>query len=198
MLTPKEIELFGKFLPNPFAERTAKDVASKSASYTERALKRLEAEGVIKKNLVGNVRTYTCIINDISVAYLTIAGRNKLSHQAKLALDILLQAIPKDAAVLVFGSHAKNATRPESDLDIYVITPEPEQVKRIIADATNKIIIPIDAHVFTKEDTAEMLRRPEQNLAKEIVVGNLPTRNAILFYSLVALTRYAPPRTRRH
>lgn len=197
MLTPKEIELFGKFLPNPFAELTAKDFTSKSSSYTERALKHFEAEGLVHKQTVGNVRTYTCIISDQSVAYLTIAARERLRRPVQLALNILLEAIPKDAAVLVFGSHAKNTSRAESDLDMYVITPEPEQVKRLIADASRKTIIEIDAHIFTKEDTAEMLRRSEQNLAKEIVIGNLPTRNAILFYSLVALTRYAPPRTRR-
>jgi hypothetical protein len=54
----------------------------------------------------------------------------------------------------------------------------------------------IDAQIFTEKEVEEMLANNEHNLAKEIVTGNLPTRNAIVFYSVVHSTRYAAPRTR--
>ena len=79
------------------------------------------------------------------------------------AVDLLLEAAPDGSRVILFGSHARNDARPDSDLDFLVIEPRvadhrAEMVR--LHHVLQPMRVPADVLVTTEADFQEWRDTP--------------------------------------
>lgn len=87
--------------------------------------------------------------------------------------------------VLIFGSIAKGNATDKSDIDICIISDNPEKTKEIVSSVR---LLPqtIEIHQFTTDEFKSMLNKKENNLAKEIVKKNIILFGIENYYALVS------------
>jgi len=85
---------------------------------------------------------------------------------------------------LVFGSYAKGTQTKQSDIDLCLITDNPETEKKM-----QQVIrlIPFKTHLmnFTTNEFIAMIKTKEQNVGKEILKNNIIIKGIESFYELV-------------
>ena len=87
--------------------------------------------------------------------------------------------------VLVFGSIVKGKATDKSDIDVCVISDNPEKIKEALS---NMRLLPqkIEIQQFTTDEFKSMLNKKENNLAKEIVKSNIILYGIENYYNLVS------------
>lgn len=196
MLTGKQLGIFGVLAKQPFAELTRKQIKQfareRSNNALAIALKQFLKEGVITERKVGRSALISLNLeNDSAYHYVGLANAQRLGSAAMQAIRTVKAEIEKHTffySVAVFGSFAVQEQKKTSDLDIAVLIGSEDDRKPIEAalhSAAQKSLLPIDAHVITKDEFVEMLTNDEENLGKQIARKHLAVHNHQLFYSLV-------------
>ena len=200
MLTKKQLEIFGIFAKNVFAEYTFQDIKKKlqlqSHSLLQSTVKVCLLHSLLKVRTIGYMKLYRLNWqNPIVFTYLELHAQSKLPKFASLSLQEVLHSLPSHVSffvVLLFGSYAKGSFTPTSDLDIAIIVPSQENVSgaRIaLQSASNRVPLKIDYHIITEEELREMLSVSYDNLGKQLVSENLPIFSSAIFYNIVFTTQ---------
>ena len=195
MLTPKQVRIFGAFLAKPFGELTYRQVKEfskeKSNSVIQNSISRFAEDGLIRRDKVGNVIIHsTELENPDTTYYFGILASERLPKTARLCLRTIRREIQplSFASVVVFGSYAAGEEKKDSDLDVAVFVETEEDKKNCqlaLNSAELKCVIPLDAHVFTKEEMLEMLGSEDENLGKQIARKHIAVHNPSTFYSII-------------
>ena len=87
--------------------------------------------------------------------------------------------------VLVFGSFAKGEATDKSDIDVCIISDNPEKTQEAVS---NMGLLPqkIEIQKFTTDEFKSMLNKKENNLAKEIIKSNVILYGTENYYNLVS------------
>lgn len=194
MLTPKQIRIFEAFLRKSFQELTYKDIKNhsheKSNSIIQKAISAFIKEGLINKRKVGNILLYSVNHNNpIVLSYFYILIDRNLSPLVKSSLRIIKEEFlnMEFVSIVIFGSYAEGKHKEKSDLDVAFFVSSTEDKKRcelVLKSAELKSILPIDAHIFTKEEMLQMLKDKHENLGKQIAYKHLAIQNPAIFYSI--------------
>lgn len=137
-------------------------------------VKKLEGEGIIRLDRKGNISL--CSFNgkfNHSVYLVEYERREALLKNKNFRIiHNRLGRINAQFILLLFGSHAKKTQSKQSDIDLLLITNEPERVKNELE------LLPFDIHMThtTYMDFSAMLRTREQTVVSEAV-----KKNVILF-----------------
>src|SRR3989338_9572180 len=196
MITRKQLKIFQVFAKQPFAEFTRKQIKQASNEKSNNALalaiKQFTKEGIIKENKVGKSSLISLNLeNDVGYYYIALANIQRMDKVTLRTTSIVNKEIQKYTpfySLVIFGSFAVQEQKKSSDLDIAVLVEKGERGKQIeaaINSAAQKSLLPIDAHVITKDDFIEMLTNDEENLGKQIARKHLVINNHQLFYCLV-------------
>jgi predicted nucleotidyltransferase len=109
----------------------------------------------------------------------------------KKSVAVIREAVGKITqfyCMAVFGSCAVQEQGKASDLDVAVIVESAEKrelIEAALAGAAQKTLLPIDAHVITRDEFIEMLANDDENLGKQIARKHLAVHNNMIFYSMV-------------
>lgn len=196
MITGKQLEIFQVFAKQPFAEFTRKHIKQASNEKSNNALalaiKQFTREGIINEHKVGKSSLVSLNFeNDIVYYYIALANIQRIDKVILRSISIVNEEIQKYTpfySLVIFGSFAVQEQKKSSDLDIAVFVEKGkrgEQIEAAINSAAQKSLLPIDAHVITKDDFIEMLTNDEENLGKQIARKHLVINNHQLFYYLV-------------
>ncbi|MDO8480824.1 MAG: nucleotidyltransferase domain-containing protein [Nanoarchaeota archaeon] len=195
MLTPKQIRVFGAFLRRPYKELTYRQIKEfskeKSNSVIQKAIAKFIEEDLVKKREVGNMFLYAVNVkNTQTLAYFGILIPEKLPHLAKLALRRIQQELAgvPFASIVVFGSHVEGKQTEKSDLDVAIFVNSEKDKKNCelsMNAAEIRIVIPLDTHVFLKEEMLQMLKDPDENLGKQIARKHFAIQNPLIFYAIL-------------
>lgn len=87
--------------------------------------------------------------------------------------------------VLIFGSIVKGNATDKSDIDICIVSDNPEKTKEIVSSIR---LLPqtIEIQQFTTDEFKSMLNKKENNLAKEIVKKNIILFGTENYYALIS------------
>lgn len=196
MITVKQLKIFEALAKQPFAELTRKQVKQSAKERSNNALaiaiKRFLGEGVIMERKVGKSALISLNFeNEGTYYYLGLANAQRLDSTAARAIRTIRADIEKYTffySLVIFGSFAVREQKKASDLDIAVLIESEKKRKHIEAalnSAAQKSLLPIDAHVITKDEFVEMLVNGEENLGKQIARKHLAVHNHQIFYSLI-------------
>ena len=196
MLTPKQIKIFEAFLRRPYKELTYKEIKDyskeNSNSIIQKAIKKFLTEDLVRKREVGNIILYTLNLGNSTVfSYFDILTKEKISNLVKNSLQIIRGEIfnIEFVSVVIFGSYAEGKQKEKSDLDIAIFVNSVEDKKNCelsMKSAELKSILPLDAHVITKDEMLQMLKDKHENLGKQIAYKHLVIQNPMIFYSILA------------
>ncbi|HLC97060.1 MAG TPA: nucleotidyltransferase domain-containing protein [Candidatus Nanoarchaeia archaeon] len=195
MLTPKQIKIFEAFLRRPYKELTYKEIKDyskeNSNSIIQKAIKKFLTEDLVRKREVGNIILYTLNLGNSTVfSYFDILTKEKISNLVKNSLQIIRGEIfnIEFVSVVIFGSYAEGKQKEKSDLDIAIFVNSVEDKKNCelsMKSAELKSILPLDAHVITKDEMLQMLKDKHENLGKQIAYKHLAIQNPMIFYSIL-------------
>ena len=196
MLTPKQIKIFEAFLRRPYKELTYKEIKDyskeNSNSIIQKAIIKFLTEDLVRKREVGNIILYTLNLGNSTVfSYFDILTKEKISNLVKNSLQIIRGEIfnIEFVSVVIFGSYAEEKQKEKSDLDIAIFVNSVEDKKNCelsMKSAELKSILPLDAHVITKDEMLQMLKDKHENLGKQIAYKHFAIQNPMIFYSILA------------
>ncbi len=192
MLTKEQLNIFGVFQKNIFAELTFKQIkeqnGQKSNNIVQIALKEFQKHGLVRTKVTGDVTTYLLNLdNNLTLSYLNLINGNELVKRKfpKNILEDIQKRIFKQTEffiLIVFGSYAKGKATGKSDLDVAVIV-ESEQTKKdippLLETVKRREIKQIDYHVFTRDEFLQMLVTDFENVGKQIY------KNSIIYYGFI-------------
>ncbi len=141
-----------------------------------RILKKLVAENIIDFKVEGKNNTY--FIKDTLEAkrYILITEQYKfikiITNNTIRRISTELIAQTKGELIILFGSYAKNNSKQDSDIDIYIETKD-NILKEKLKQISSKLSIKIGA--FNKEGLLE----------KEIIKNHILIQNSERFYELI-------------
>ena len=109
-----------------YFDREISKLTSVSRAGTNFALRDLAKEGLILREKRGRMYFYKASSNDILIKYLKIL-------QNIVSLLPLIKKLKKlSLKIILYGSAANGWNTTESDIDIFIMTREPDEVKKII------------------------------------------------------------------
>jgi predicted nucleotidyltransferase len=194
MLTKKQLKIVGFMSKNISEELSFSELKrklnEKSSSSLQKILKEFSQKNLVTSRRLGTSKLYKLNLeNDILFDCIAIHNKNNLSEKVKISLDFVKNALNKKLfySLIVFGSYAEHKPKFSSDLDIAIIIPSCEQKKEFEAclnSASNKSLLDLDYHVFSKSEFQELLLQEHHNLAKEIKTKNLPIFGTEIFYKI--------------
>ena len=140
---------------------------------------------------MGNLFLYSVNLENSTVfSYFDILIRDSLPSLVKKSLVIINEELSETPfiSLVIFGSFADGKQTEKSDLDLAVFVHTAEDKKQgelALLSAELKSILPVDAHVFTKEEMQQMLREKNENVGKQIAYKHLPVHNPRIFYAIL-------------
>lgn len=195
MLTPKQIRIFEAFLRKPYKELAFKGIKEyskeKSNSIIQKAVGKFVAEELVKKRKVGNIILYHANLDNSAVfSYFGILIKERMPNIVKHSLRIIREELLniEFVSIAIFGSYAEGRQKEKSDLDAAVFVnsiKDKKDCELAMKSAALKSILPIDAHVFTKEEMLQMLKDKHENLGKQIAHKHIVIQNPAIFYSIL-------------
>lgn len=196
MITEKQLKIFQVLVKQPFAEFTRKQIKQTAKENSNNALaiaiKHFAKENIIKIQKVGKSELISLNLEEDKVYYyLALANAGQIDKPTQKTVAIVKSEVEKIThfySLIIFGSFAVNKQKKTSDLDISIFIENKENKNKVMAalnSAGQKSLLPIDAHVITKDDFIEMLVNEEENLGKEIAKKHLVLHNHQLFYDLI-------------
>ena len=198
MLTKEQLNILSVFKKDIFASLTFKqikqDSRQKSNNIVQIAIKEFQKQEIVKTKETGDVTTYSLNLNNnLAFSYLNLINESEISKSKlpKKTLEDIQNRIFKQTELFIlilFGSYAKNEATKKSDLDIALIV-ESEQTKKEITPFLETIkrreVIPIDYHIFTRNEFLEMLQADSENVGKQIFKSNIVYYGYITYCNLV-------------
>jgi len=198
MLTKEQLNILSVFKKDIFASLTFKqikqDSRQKSNNLVQIALKEFQKQDVVKTKEIGDVTTYYLNLNNnLTLSYLNLINESEISKSKipQIILNNIKNRIFKHTEffiLIVFGSYAKNEATKKSDLDIALIV-ESEQTKKEILPFLETIkrreVVPIDYHIFTRNEFLEMLQTDSENVGKQIFKINIVYYGYIPYCNLI-------------
>ena len=198
MLTKEQLNILSVFKKDIFASLTFKqikqDSRQKSNNIVQIAIKEFQKQEIVKTKETGDVTTYSLNLNNnLAFSYLNLINESEISKSKvpKKTLEDIQNRIFKQTEffiLILFGSYAKNEATKKSDLDIALIV-ESEQTKKEITPFLETIkrreVIPIDYHIFTRNEFLEMLQADSENVGKQIFKINIVYYGYIPYCNLV-------------
>lgn len=192
MLTKEQLNIFGVFYRNIFAELTFKQIkeqnGQKSNNLVQIALKEFQKQKIVKTKVTGDVTTYLLNLdNNLTLSYLNLINENEMVKRKfpKNIMGDIQKRISKQTGffiLIVFGSYAKGKATEKSDLDVAVVV-ESEQTKKDITPFLETVkrreIKQIEYHVFTRDEFLQMLGADSENVGKQIY------KNSIIYYGFI-------------
>jgi len=91
-------------------------------------------------------------------------------------------------SIVLFGSSAKGTRTNTSDLDLAFFVPSAQEKRACeltLKTVELEALLPIDAHVFTKDEMLAMLADERENLGKEIARNNVAVHNPRIFDAIL-------------
>lgn len=186
MLTKQQVHILGIWKKDLFTHVTFRQIKEqshqKSNNIIQIALKKFKEYKLVETEQTGNVTTYFLNLNNnVTLSYLNLINEGEISKKniPKEVLKNIQQKISKNTPffiLILFGSHAKNKARENSDLDIAVIV-ESKRTKKdlipIIETIKRRELKVIDYHIFTKNEFGEMMKANAENVGKQIYKSNI-------------------------
>lgn len=147
----------------------------------------LQKKGVLLTEKRGN--TVFCRISLESMQAIRSLSMvdEEIAEKAKIPnIKEIISAIkPKYFTLIVTGSYAKGSQKPDSDLDLVVITGNKEDTKSILNSIINKtmtMIPEVHPYIFKEQEFMQMLLDNEPNYGKETYKNRLILIGAEQFY----------------
>ena len=195
MLTKKQLKILGFMGRNIFDEYSFSDLKKvlkkKSHSSLQKSLSIFLNEKLVSSRTIGTSKLYKLNTkNDKLFDYLTIHNKESLPEKARISLDYIREELKDQIffSLIIFGSYVDNSFKKDSDLDIAIIIPSDEKkniFESALNSASNKSLLNLDFHVFSKNEFQELLSKNFENVAKEIATKNLPVLGAESFYKII-------------
>ena len=191
MLTKKQVSILSVFKENLSESLTFKQIKQKSKqksnSMIQGAVKEFLKQNILSVKQIGDVSVYTIMLTNTSLSYLNLMNESEI-EKSKIPMPILeeiksrlLKQTPF-FILAIFGSYAKGKTTEKSDLDVAIIV-DSKQAKKdctpLLETIRRREIIPIDYHVFLRNEFGEMLKTEEENVGKQIA------KNSIIYYGYI-------------
>ncbi|MCK4352150.1 nucleotidyltransferase domain-containing protein [candidate division WOR-3 bacterium] len=132
-----------------FFEKEISDKTGLSRGATNIALRRLAEAGLIKKEKKGRMSFYSVTLSDPRVR-----GWKILNNILKIQ-PVVTKLRKWSEKITLFGSAAEGTNIPESDVDIFVLTPQPEIIKEYASKLKNTQLIvkkPLEFAEMEKKD----------------------------------------------
>jgi len=198
MLTKEQLNILSVFKKDLFSSLTFRQIRQqsrqKSNNMVQIAVKEFQKQGIVKTKETGDVTTYYLNLNNnLTLSYFNLMNESEIikSKIPQILLDDIKNRLFKHTEffiLIVFGSYAKNEATKKSDLDIALIV-ESEQTKKEIIPFLETIkrreVIPIDYHIFTRNEFLEMLRADSENVGKQIFKNNMVYYGYLPYCNLV-------------
>ncbi len=147
----------------------------------------LQKKGVLLTEKRGN--TVFCRISLESMQAIRSLSMvdEEIAEKAKIPnIKEIISAIkPKYFTLIVTGSYAKGSQKPDSDLDLVVITGNKEDTKLILNSIINKsrtMLPEVHPYIFKEQEFMQMLLDNEPNYGKETYKNRLILIGAEQFY----------------
>ena len=147
----------------------------------------LQKKGVLLTEKRGN--TVFCRISLESMQAIRSLSMvdEEIAEKAKIPnIKEIISAIkPKYFTLIVTGSYAKGSQKPDSDLDLVVITGNKEDTKLILNSIINKsrtMLPEVHPYIFKEQEFMQMLLDNEPNYGKETYKNRLVFFGAEQFY----------------
>jgi predicted nucleotidyltransferase len=135
----------------------SKEIAEKlriSLGGAHNALKYLEGEKMVKVEPRGNMKFYQ--INDEN----PLVKQIKLTEAVKRLMPLINKLKSNSKKIILFGSASRGEQTAGSDIDLFVLTHNPETIKRNIAELKGKM--PINSVIKTPNQWGELeIKEPE-------------------------------------
>ena len=135
----------------------SKEIAEKlriSLGGAHNALKYLEGEKMVKVEPRGNMKFYQ--INDEN----PLVKQIKLTEAVKRLMPLINKLKSNSKKIILFGSASRGEQTAGSDIDLFVLTHNPETIKRNIAELKGKM--PINSVIKTPNRWGELeIKEPE-------------------------------------
>ncbi len=195
MITNETLKLLEIWKNNMFESYSISEIMLFSKKSTKpwvfSALKTLVKNNILVSQRKGNMDLYSLYLYNPyalqMIHYLEMQG--SLDFPLLGFISETVKAVPiKSYCLIVFGSYAEGTQKKGSDLDVCFLVEDELQGKRIrpyFNDVKLNHPVSVDEHYVTFSDFVKMLLRPEQNLAKQILIKHKLFLNADIFYGLV-------------
>ncbi len=198
MLTKNDIKIIEFFIKNPHGKFSIREISRQvkiDYKLVHNSIKRLAEKRIINKKKYGKMKFCEINLKD-AVDYLIQVEniRAKKFLEKNTGIKLILKEIKEKIkspyyTLILFGSYAKGHRHKKSDLDLLLIVPSREFIKKIEAAIHSVISIkPIMIHsiVITADDFNEMLiAKEELNIAKEVLKNHLIFHGAEIYYNLL-------------
>jgi len=198
MLTKEQLNILSVLKKDIFASLAFKQIKQKSGQKSNNivqiALKEFQNQDIVKTEETGDVTTYHLNLNNnLTLSYLNLINESEISKikVPKKTLEEIQNRIFKHTEffiLIIFGSHAKNEATQKSDLDIAVIVDSKQTKKEItpfLETIKRREVIPIDYHIFARNEFLEMLQADSENVGKQIFKDNIAYYGYIPYCNLV-------------
>lgn len=100
-----------------------------SVSTTYQVLERLKKEKKLKEEKLGNLNLVSLDLND------SLIRQNKVTRTVELLKPLIEKLKDFSRKIILFGSAAEGTDRVESDVDLFILSNEKSEVRRIISKA---------------------------------------------------------------
>lgn len=195
MLTKKQLKLLGFMAKTINKEYSFSDLKKalkeKSHSSLQKSLSVFLNENLVSSRTIGTSKLYRLNTkNDKLFDYITIYNKESLPEKARISLEYIKEELKDQIffSLIIFGSYADTSFKKNSDLDIAIIIPINEKknvFESALNKASNKSLLNLDFHVFSKNEFQELLSKNYENVAKEIATKNLPISGTESFYKIL-------------
>lgn len=148
------------FFYNPQKEfyiRQLAKILNTSAGNTQKELRKLEADAIIKSKKMGNLRIYT--LNQTLPLYPVLQQIITKTIGIESVLKENLKYLPGIKYAFIFGSYAKGELKADSDIDLFIVGNINEDgLLKIIKNVEKMILRDINYHIDTSKSFHEKLK----------------------------------------
>jgi len=97
------------------------------------ALKELAKEGLVSKRKKGKIIFYSVIYNDSAIKQF------KVLQNVLMLRPLILKLKPSSKKIVLYGSVSRGENSPSSDIDLFILSKEPDETKKAISLAKSKL-----------------------------------------------------------
>ncbi len=195
MISNETLKLLGAWKGSLFESYSISEIMQASKKSTKpwvfSALKQLVKNNLLSLQMKGNMGIYSLNMKNPYTWQMMqyLDAQESLEFPFLSIMSEVIEAMPvRNCCLLVFGSYADGTQKKGSDLDVCFLVENSLQEKRIkpyFNEVKLNCPVRIDEHYITFGDFVKMLLRPEENLAKEILIKHKLFFNADIYYRLV-------------
>ena len=117
---------------NDFLSNEIQKATSISRAGVYSALKELAKEGLVLKRKKGNVIFYTIIYNDSAIKQF------KVLQNVLMLRSLVAKLKPSSKKIVLYGSSSRGENDPSSDIDLFILSKDPDETKKIISSIKSK------------------------------------------------------------